>query len=353
MRAAVAALLFVGVLGFLQARGAGQRQMRATIDTAPSSRAEVLASSDALPAHIAAALGDPAAFVESTSGRYLVFDRRAQAIYAIDRGATTATRIVQIGEERGRIIRPTAFAAEPGGSFVVADQPGPNIRIQRFAGRGYLLNGFTVAPQPGPPLVVAGLAVAGVGSLQYTGDSIFLSRPNSGSLITEYSWNGHVRRAFGVLRRTGQESDAAVHLSLNAGLPLVDPAGGFYFVFQTGIPAFRKYDAAGELVFERHIEGRELDDTLRSLPAVWPHREGSAEWPAVPLVVRAATVDPLGRLWVALANSFVYVYSTDGDKIRTLQLRAAGPLAPTSLFFSSSFRLLVTPGCYIFQPESR
>jgi hypothetical protein len=33
-----------------------------------------------------------------------------------------------------------------------------------------------------------------------------------------------------------------------------------------------------------------------------------------------------------------------------VQFRAAGMLEPTSLFFAHSGRLLVTPGCYEFQP---
>ncbi len=49
---------------------------------------------------------------------------------------------------------------------------------------------------------------------------------------------------------------------MNAGLPLVDPTGGFYYVFITGTPLVRKYDSQGTLLFERHVEGRELDDYL-------------------------------------------------------------------------------------------
>jgi hypothetical protein len=352
MRYAIVMVLTAGGLLAAQAPPAAQqRQLQATIDTGPPTRARVVTSVDALPAHIATAFGEPAAFVQSPSGQYLVFDGRGQAVYAIDAARTTATKIVQVGEERGRIIRPTAFAAGPAGSFVVADQPGSGgTRVQRFADRGYLLNGFTLPASPGPQLVINGFVVGGIGSLQYTGDSIFLSQPNSGSLITEYSWDGRVRRAFGRLRTTGQESDRAVHLALNSGLPLVDPAGGFYFVFQAGVPVFRKYDATGELLFERHIEGRELDETLRTQPSVWPQRlsQGGGEWPAVRAVVRTAAVDPHGDLWVALADGVIYLYSSDGEKIGVVQLRAAGPLAPTSLFFASASRLMVTPGCYIF-----
>ena len=50
---------------------------------------------------------------------------------------------------------------------------------------------------------------------------------------------------------------------MNVGLPLGAPGGGFYFVFMAGVPMFRKYDAHGRLLFERHIEGPELDAACR------------------------------------------------------------------------------------------
>jgi hypothetical protein len=39
-----------------------------------------------------------------------------------------------------------------------------------------------------------------------------------------------------------------------------------------------------------------------------------------------------------------------GEKRRTVQFAAAGVLSPTSLFFGRDGRLLVTPGCYAFEP---
>ena len=46
------------------------------------------------------------------------------------------------------------------------------------------------------------------------------------------------------------------------------PRGGFYFVFQAGVPMFRKYDGGGRLVFERHIEGVELDRAIAGLTLI-------------------------------------------------------------------------------------
>jgi hypothetical protein len=42
------------------------------------------------------------------------------------------------------------------------------------------------------------------------------------------------------------------------------------------------------------------------------------------------------------------VFDADGDKVRTVQLQAAGIVAPNSLFFNQKGRLLVTTGCYEF-----
>jgi hypothetical protein len=173
-------------------------------------------------------------------------------------------------------------------------------------------------------------------------------------LFSEYLPNGSAVRGIGTLRATGFEQDRQLHMALNAGLPLVDPTGGFVYVFLAGTPAFRKYDAKGELVFERHIEGRELDEHLRVLPTRWPRRKvEDREVPLVTPTVRAAAVDARGQVWVSLVLPYTYVYDKDGDKLRTVQFRAAGIIAPTSLFFTPNGRLLVTPGCYEFQPFDR
>jgi hypothetical protein len=163
--------------------------------------------------------------------------------------------------------------------------------------------------------------------------------------------NGGVNRTFGSFRRTGHEDDRDLHLALNSGLPLVDPTGGFYFVFQAGEPVFRKYDRSGHLIFERHVEGREIDELVEQLPTAWPRRQTSeGELPLVVPTVRAAAVDPSGNLWITFVVPYTYVYDRDGDKIRTVQFRAAGILSPTSLFFGRDGSLLVTPGLFEFTP---
>ena len=276
----------------------------------------------------------------------LIFDRRAHAVYTVAPGSDTPKRIVQIGSETGRIIRPTAFDSAADGSFVVADAPGDRQRVQFFSAAGTTLGGFTMPGHGVPQITLGDLVLSGLGTLEYTGQTVLISQPELGSLVIEYLPTGTPLRTFGDLRETGQEKDPQVHAALNLGITLVNPKGGYYFVFLSGVPLFRKYDSAGQLVFERHIEGIEMDPYVGRAPTTWPRKRG--EIPIVPAMVRTAAVDREGNLWISLAAPFTYVYDASGDKRRTLQFRGAGIISPTSFFFTDERRVIVTPGCYAF-----
>jgi hypothetical protein len=311
---------------------------------------DLLRSTRSIPPHISGKFRDPTGFQQAASGQYFVFDRRAHVVHGIDEEQSSSWEIVHIGAEQGRIIDPTAFAVEPNGTFVVADAPNNRERIQIFTPAGFRIGGFMLPGRLKTRVVMDNAVLNGIGSLQYTGTSILMSQPETGALVTEYTLNGGANRTFGLLRRTGHEDDRELHLALNSGIPLVEPNGGFYFVFQTGEPVFQKYDAAGQLVFERRIQGREIDQFVANLPTKWPTRKTSdGELPLVTPTIRTAAVDRAGNLWVAFVVPYTYVFDRDGDKIRTVQFRAAGTLSPNSLFFGRNGRVLVTPGLYEFE----
>jgi hypothetical protein len=211
------------------------------------------------------------------------------------------------------------------------------------------IGGFLLPGRLKARVVMESAVLSGIGSLQYTGTSILMSQPETGALITEFELNGGVNRTIGRLRATGHEEDSELHLALNSGIPLVDPTGGFVFVFQTGEPVFRKYDAAGQLVYERRIQGREIDALVAGLPATWPRRQTSeGELPLVMPTIRTAAVDTDGRLWIAFTVPYTYVFDRDGDKVRTVQFRSAGIISPSSFFFAKNGKVLVTPGLFEF-----
>lgn len=314
-------------------------------------RVEVLRSVNTLAPDVVGLFREPIGFKQTASGEYYVFDRRGHAVYSVEENGRASRKLVQIGAEDGRVIEPSAFDVAINGSFAVADAPNGRERVQLFDAAGIRTGGFLLPGRGAARVVLGSLSLNGVGTLAYTGRSIVMSQPDSGWLITEYGLAGTPTRTIGQLRRTGHEADRQVHLALNAGIPIPDPAGGFYFVFMAGAPVFRKYDAAGELVYERAIQGREIDPVVQSLPTRWPRRTaGDGELPMVAPTVRTAAVDGAGRLWVSFVLPYTYVYDSEGEKVRTVQFRGAGVIAPSSLSFATSGRLLVTPGCYEFAP---
>ena len=313
-------------------------------------RVEELRSTGGLRAAVVGQFREPADFRLGSAGDYYVFDRLAHSVYRV-RHPGSVTKIVAIGPETGRILGPRAFDLGPNGRFVVADAPRGNERVQVFEPDGKRVGGFTLPGRAVPRITLGDTVLTGVGSLQFTGRSIVMNQPELGGLITEFSLNGYPFRTLGVLRFTGHEDDRDLHLALNSGLPLVHPTGGYYFIFQAGVPVFRRYDGNGKLVFERHIQGPELDPVIAALPNNWPTKVGLAGrvLPVVPPTIRTAAIDPDGYLWIALSRPYVYVYDGNGEKVRTVSLRATGTIAPISLSFADRTRLLVTPGCYEFK----
>ena len=304
-----------------------------------------------MPAHVAGRFRTPIGYQQSSSGQYFVFDRRAHTVFGVDAEQASSWEIVQIGAESGRIIDPTAFSVAADGTFAVADAPNGRERLQFFSPAGFRSGGFFMPGRLTARVVFEQTILSGIGSLQFNGSSLLMSEPEIGALFAEFDVRGGVTRTIGALRSTGHEDDRDLHLALNSGIPLIDPTGGFFFVFQTGQPAFRKYDREGRLLFERQVEGREIDPVISGLPTTWPRRrtdEGTL--PLVLPTVRAAAVDRAGRLWISFVVPYTYVYDRDGDKVRTVQFRAAGIISPGSLFFAKNGHLLVTPGLYEFAP---
>ena len=333
----------------MRAAGAAAVGLLLSLNLSAQSRpVEIIKSVGGLPAHIAGRFEEIAACQRAPSGDYYVFDRRAHTVFAVSAALPKPKEIVGVGVEPGRVLRPSAFDMAPDRRFVIADAPYGQPRVQIFLDSGARVGGFELRLSSAPNVTLDGVVVSGVGSVEFTGASLFVSQPETGALITEYSVDGRAIRSFGELRSTGHEADRDVHLALNTGRIVRNPEGGVYFVFLSGAPLYRKYDEAGRMVFERHIQGPELDDYVRSRPNVWPKRTSADVIPLVVPVVRAAAADDAGNLWIALSVPVTYVYDSSGERRRVVRFVATGPHAPASLDFAPDGTLLTTPGCYVF-----
>src|SRR3982751_4922327 len=122
-------------------------------------RIEVLRSTGGLPAHIAGSFQRPLAFQQADNGQYYVFDRRAHAVYAVT--GDTSKKIIEIGAAAGRVLDPSAFDIDPSdGSFVIADAPFGNARVQTFTSSGGRIGGVTLS-DPQVPRVHPGTVIPG------------------------------------------------------------------------------------------------------------------------------------------------------------------------------------------------
>jgi len=323
--------------------------LRSTGSQPSPGRVETLRSVGGLPPDICNVFREPLGFQQTDAGVSYVFDRRGHAVYSVDPDAKGVRKVVEIGGEGGRILEPSAFDLAPDGRFVVADAPNRRERLQVFDFAGNWLNGFTLPGRAETRISIGGLAIGGVSTLAFLGQRIALNQPETGSLITEYGLGGTPLKSVGTLRPTGHEGDRQLHLAMNTGIPVPLADGGYYFVFLAGTPTFRRYDAGGALVYERLMQGRELDPVIADMPKKWPLRNvDGAELPLVVPTVRSAAVDRNSNLWVTFLIPFTYVFDASGEKARTVQFRAAGILQPTSVSFNTANHALVTPGCYEF-----
>jgi hypothetical protein len=310
---------------------------------------DVLQPVTAAPAHVVTKFDDEVSFATTADGEYVVLDRRNHGLYVFEPSGTRVRRIVSAGTGPGELFQPLALALNADDLIAVADSPNGLDRVQYFASDGLRVGGFYLPLAPQPRLTAANVLIASGGSLIFAGSRFVVNRPEWGALITEHDVTGKVVRQMGHMRQAGGASpDRDLDIAMNIGIPLSTSDGGFLFVFQTGVPMFRKYSKDGRLEFERHIQGPELDARILSLPTVWPARAPGSQ-PVVPPMVRAAAIDAKGQLWISLTVPYTYVYDGSGEKIRTVQFRGARVLSPSHLFFTAKGRLLVSPGAYEFE----
>jgi hypothetical protein len=316
----------------------------ATVTTAQQ-RVDVLEPVSGLPPHVFTRFQQPTAIVVTSTRDYLVLDRRAHTVFRVDPSGRVVRPILGVGQEPGRLLRPMAMALSEDDILAVLDAPNNVQRLQYFASDGTLIGHFYLTILGTPGVVVNDQVISGAGAMAFDGKTFWFTAPARGTLMLQTDTAGTVLRQVGFLRQTGHEADSGLHAALNAGVPVVDPTGGMFFVFQTGRPMLRKYDAGGGLLFERHIEGPELDPIIARLPNRWATPDdGSRPLPAP--MVRTAAADRTGRLWVVLQTGHVYVYDASGEKIRTLVFGGPSREPTSSLFFTRGERVLTGPAGY-------
>jgi hypothetical protein len=255
-----------------------------------------------------------------------------------------------IGAGPGQFFHPSAFKAQ-GNLLTILDWSSK--RVEVFGTSGKFLHSFKVAESE--PASMATDRQGGV----------FINNPHHGKLVTEYDSTGNVLRRFGdlttLVRLYGKEVDRQKAESLKWAANRVwmasDAEGSLYVAYMIA-PVIRKYNANGQLVFERRMTG-EIGERLVSL--FWDYSpvkggmSSGVDGAQVPYITKDIAFDQAtGRLYVLAANDLqkrnsVFEFNKDGEQLRVFSVggsqeglfyklaAADGQLYLTTLFSSGVY----------------
>lgn len=250
--------------------------------------------------------------VTSFGSRYYISDARANRVLVVNDKMQAEKSIGRIGSGPGELIHPGNIGVAGDGTLFVHD--GGNERIERFSVNGDYLGEFPVGTYEG----------FGVSNAK----EIYLGQPENGSLVTVYSETGERLRSFGKLKKFSEvygrqyaDKDELYRVAVNRVRLFVDRAGNVYVSFMLA-PIIQKYDSTGALLFERRLEGEEIDDLTDILLNNTHFKYLSTSKDG--LEARFITLDPVvepatGNIYVLLPSGLIYVADSEGRKLSLLR----------------------------------
>ena len=271
------------------------------------------------------------------------------ALYVLDAAGARVRRIVSAGIGPGELFNPLALALNGDDLIAVADSPNGLDRVQYFASNGLRVGGFylPLTPRAATDSVerahrerrfprLLGLDVrgqsAGVGRARDRTRRHGPGRSSDGQ--SPAGW--HVTRSRSRHRDEHRDpaSCTATAASCSCSRPVCRCSASTAATAGSSSSAISK-DRSSTLASWRFPRSG--------------HRGRRATSPSFRRWCARQRVDAEGRLWISLTVPYTYVYDAAGDKIRTVQFRGVRVLSPSSLYFTSTGRLLVGPGGYEFE----
>lgn len=257
--------------------------------------------------------------VASRGGKYYVSDVRGNRLLVINEAMQVEREIGRIGSGPGQLLHPGHVGVAKDGTIFVED--GGNERVQRFDPDGHCLGAFS-------PGAYEGFKVS-------REKEVYLGQPESGSLVNVFTAEGKKLRSFGKLKKFSEvygaqysDKDELYEVAVNRVRLFIDEAGSVYVTFMLA-PIIQKYDSRGTLLFERRLQGEEINQLTDILinRSAFKYLSTSRDGFEARFITLDPVVDPgTGNIHVLLPNGLIYVADGDGQKVSLLrpQIRQAG-----------------------------
>ena len=275
--------------------------------------------------------------VATFEGKYFLTDIDNNRLLVVKNNMEVEREFGRIGSAPGRLFHPGYL--DIGGDGTVFVEDGGNERIVKFDQKGHYAGEFRVN-------TFQGMAVD-------KQNQLYLGQPEEGSLITVYSSTGTKLRSFGQLKKYSEiygeansDKDVTYKTALNRVRLATDKDGNLYVSFMI-VPLIQKYSPDGALVFERRLEGPEID---RLSEAIHKRRYIATKVDGVD--VRIIALDPVidpanGNIMVPLVDGAVYVADREGNKVGFLRPawtnRGDGTFYPFIAGLGANGEFMVTP----------
>jgi len=253
---------------------------------------------------------------------YVVSDFKGNRVLVFGQSQKVSRTLGSIGSEAGDLLRPTNLALGPKGEIYVRELG--NQRIQVFGPEG---GSKSVTELTG----FVGFTVDGKGQ-------ILVGDPGNGALVSVYDLEGDLVRTFGRLRTLSglygetyaenDERDATLISRVTLAYSSADDAVYVAFFF---VGLVQKYDAQGELLWEKRIQGPHMEQ-LEHLFLVDEERSGHRfvrtimDDRAANYVTSGIAVSPDGAdVVVLLPGKVLVTFDRNGEQRRVHRL-----VAPTA-----------------------
>lgn len=299
-------------------------------DSQPSPSGATQASPERKPAYLRTFqdLGLDVYDVDSHNGLYYVSERRRHSVIVLNDRFEVQKEIGGIGSAPDRLFRPGAIDVSDDGIIYVQD--GGNERIQSFSIDGTHLAAFDTGQYMG---FAAG-----------TGGEIYLGQPENGALVSVYSREGKLLRSFGQLKLYSdlhgepfKDQNEEFSNGINRVRLSVDKDGNILVSFML-VPLIQKYTRNGQLLFERRLEGPEIE-TLTRAPG--GHLSMSMDGFTQEIIALEAVPLPHGEIEVVLTDRSVYVADQNGQRLRVLHPHVEANFTPEMTGVTPTGELMV------------